>query len=515
MVLKIQTFLMLFISFLSFGQKNRTEVLQNYNNVLKEVQSHYKDDPNTYKLKAANFLLTNLYSHKSLISEFSTKEGDPYNFNEFNYDNIDSAENDLKSFIKAGGKHKFISIYDIEKVTSSFIISIVDSSIKAWESSPWKGSYDFNTFCEYILPYRNTFEPVGNNWKQRYYERYHSLINDSEDKEDPIAVCTSLLQEMDYFEFQKKRTLPQPALSIDQMHFRKKGKCEDLASIALLNARAIGLAVTYDFTPHNAASSNSHYWNTIINKNGDHIPFNGSLDLPYNYNANHRRLGKVFRKVFSNPKNNLRKFVKVNQIPEKKLKDPHIIDVTDEYVDTYNIDYKFSNTKDQKVAYITVFNKNKWRAVWWSKISNGITKFTDMGSNIVYLPALTKEMIDNGGKRVSLAYEKYPIWLDKKGNQTVLKPNFKNSFSCSISRDNEEVGPYRDFNTVELIDGQLFNLYYWEGEWKMITKQKVKGTSLSFSGLPKNTLFRLTPENPDRFERIFLIDDTNCKIIWF
>lgn len=516
MIFRVQIFLLFFIYLQSFGQKDRFEVLQNYKNVVEEIREHYKKDSNPLKLKAAIFLLENLYSHKTLMSTFSTKEGVSHDFNEFNYEDIDIAEENLNSFITKGGKHKLRSIYDMEKVTTSFIISIVDSSMNAWESSPWKDTYDFNTFCEYILPYRNTSEPVGNNWKQRFYEQYKSVINNAEDKEDPVSVCTSLLQEMDFFEYQRKRELPQPALSIDQMHFRKKGLCEDLANVALLNARAIGLAVTYDFTPYNAASSNSHYWNTILNKEGKHIPFNGNLDLPYSFDANYRRLGKVVRKVFSNPKNNLTNFVKKNQIPDRKLKDAHIIDVTNEYVDTYNVDYKFADAKNKKVAYITVFNKNKWRALWWSKLDDkGDAKFTNMGSNIVYLPALSKEVTYKGRKGTGLALETYPIWLDKQGKQTILKPNFNNSFSCTISRENEDVGPYRDFNTVELIDGQAFNLYYWKGTWKMITKKVVKNASLSFNELPKNTLFRITPEKLDGFERIFLIDDTNCKIIWF
>ena len=257
MILKIQLFLLLFIPLVSFGQKNKIEVLQKYNDVVKEVTSHYKNDSNPLKLKAAYFLLKNLHSHRSRISEFVTKKNNSFIFNEFDYKNIDSAEESLKSFIETGGKHKLKSVYDIEEVTAPFIISIVDSSIKAWELSPWKESYDFNTFCEYILPYRNTTELVGNNWKQRYYEHYKFVINNAEDKKDPVSVCTSLLKEMDYFEFQSNRMFPQAALSVDQMYFRKKGLCEDLASVALLNARSIGLAVTYDFTPYNAASSNA------------------------------------------------------------------------------------------------------------------------------------------------------------------------------------------------------------------------------------------------------------------
>lgn len=479
------------------------------------MRDHYKNDPNPNKIKAANFLLDNIYTHKTLKSKFVSKNGEAYPYDEFDHETIDDADKELTAFMKSGGKHKLTAVYDIENANAPFIISIVDNSIRAWEESPWKNSYNFETFCEYILPYRNTTEPVAHHWKKHYYNEYRHIIDNAEDPEDPISVCTSLLQEMDYFEFQRKRPFPQPALSIGQMHYRKKGLCEDLASVALLNARAIGLAVTYDFTPHNAASSNAHYWNTIINKEGGHIPFNGSLELPYNYDANYRRLGKVFRKVFSYPKDNLTRFVKPTEIPDKKLRDQNIIDVTHEYVDTYNVDYQFKDAKNQKVAYITVFNKNRWRAIWWSKINNGFTNFTNMGSNIVYLPALTKDTMVKGRKRPVLDLEEYPIWVNKKGVKTILKPNFGTTFSCFLSRENEMVGPYRDFNTVELTNGQTFNLHYWEGKWKFIASEEVKEGALSFCELPKNALFRVTPEKPDGFERIFLISGDNCRILWF
>lgn len=501
---------------MAFGQKNSNAIIDAYNLEAKAVLEHYKNDPHPFKFRAAKFLVDNIYTHKSILCEYKHSNGETFEFNEFDYENIDLANKDFKCFKDAGGKHVKKTLYDIEHLKADFIISSIESSIKVWDASPWKESYDFNTFCEYILPYRNITEPIIPNWKQKYHDLYAPVIKKAEEKDDPVSVCTSLIKEMDHFEFLMKRTTPETVLDIDQIHFREKGSCVDLANATLLNARAIGLAVTYDFTPYHAASSNAHYWNTIINKEGDHIPFNGNLEIPYVYDANYRRLGKVLRKTFSYPKNSLTRFVSPKYIPERKLKDSNVIDVTSEYVDAYNIQYQFSNAVPHNIGYITVFNKGKWRAVWWSRTDGfGKATFTNMGNNIVYLPANTKEVMKKNRSKVILELEKYPIWLSKAGKQKLLKPDFKNTFSCTINRENEETGPYRDFNTVELINGETFNLHYWDGEWKLLAQKKVINSSFSYEKFPKNTLFRLTPSNPDDFERIFTIDSYDCKVLWF
>ncbi len=502
-----------FFCFVSFSQTRNTEKLKK---IAQKTTKHFSRKQDSLKLKAAHFLLTNLSNHKTQYCEFKHSNGEVFEFNEFDYDNIDLAKKDLKCFKQTGGNYKIKTIYDIESVNANFIIETVESSFKAWNNSPFGKSYTFETFCEYILPYRNTTEPVTRNWKKKYYEAYSPQINNADDPEDPISVCTSLLNEMDYFEFQKKRITPQRALSIDQIHFRKQGTCEDLASVAVLNARSIGLAVTYDFTPYNAASSNAHYWNTIIDKDGNHIPFNGNLALPYVFDANYRRLGKVLRKTFSTSTEALAEHIKPNRILEKKLREPNVIDVTEEYVETFDINYNFGKKLLDNIAYITVFNKGKWKALWWSKTDTlGNAKFTKMGSNIVYLPAMPKKVNHNNIAKIKLSLENYPIWLNQIGQQKLLKPDFKNSFSCTISRDNEVVGPYRDFNTVEFINGQVFNLYYWSGKWILLNSKIVKNSSLYLTNLPKNTLFRITPKKPDGFERIFTINPENCTILWF
>ena len=50
--------------------------------------------------------------------------------------------------------------YDIETITSSFLINNLEKAYTAWMTAPWSSEVDFNQFCNYILPYRVVIEPI-------------------------------------------------------------------------------------------------------------------------------------------------------------------------------------------------------------------------------------------------------------------------------------------------------------------------------------------------------------------
>ncbi len=499
-----------------FSQTNKQGLIKEFGKEIQQVRGHFKAAGDPVKIKAADFLLRNLFFHYTKTTDFKQPNGDTYDFNELDYDNVELANKDLKCFKEGGGSYKHKTSSDLETIKASFIIDVVNTSVDTWQNGQWKDKYDFKTFCEYILPYRNATEPVDENWKSKYYEIYKPVLKNAEDPSDPVSVCTKLLQEMDYFDFQEKRINPQPFLSIDQMHFRRKGNCIDLASLSVLSARSIGLAVTYDFTPYHAASSSAHSWNTVVNNEGNHIPFNSNLAMPYVYDPNYRRLGKVLRRVFSNPEENLLKIVPVTEVPNKILRKRNVIDVTNEYVETTNISYNFNKKVPNDLAYITVYNKAKWKALWWGRVDEkGKAAFKNMGTNVVYLPATTQKVSKNGKQLIGLNYEQYPIQVLKGGATKTLKPDFKNVFNCSLSKNNEVTGPYRDFNSLALEEGAFYNLHYWDKEWILHGKSKVINEKIAFDKVPNNALFRLTPLSPDGFERVFCIDKTSHKIIWY
>ena len=102
-----------------------------------------------------------------------------------------------------------------------------------------------------------------------------------------------------------------------------------------------------------------------------------------------------------------------------------------------------------------------------------------MGRDIVYLPS-----IFISGKMV---FENYPVLLNLKGEKKILKPAVLNSFSATLSRDNEYKNKYTDNNPFQIIKGEKYRIYVWSKTWLLIEEQLAsEDNKISFKKLPKN-----------------------------
>jgi len=420
----------------------------------------------------------------------------------------------LKTLRSNGLINSMKETWDISHIKAPYIIEIIDEAFVQWKNNPWSKNYSFDTFCEYILPYRNNDEPLNKGWQKKYRATFGEFKKNINDETDPLDVCNAVLLEMKHFEFVQLQTYPQPLYSAEQLLFRRKGSCPNLAHAAVLGTRVFGLAVTFDFTPFFAASSSGHFWNTIVDANGIHIPFNGT-DNGHLAIENGKRMGKVLRNTFSKNNKALASFMPPKFIPYFKLEQKNMIDVTDEYINTSNITYTYSSPIKYQTAYIMAYNYGEWKALWWGKTdAENNAVFKNMGRNIVYLPAQLNLRAQKATSN-NLIKESHPILLKIDGTQQLLQPNFTRTIDCNLTRDNELTLTYQDFNTVELTNGEKFKLSYWDNGWQLIGIQLVKNNSITFKGLPTNALFQLLPENPDQFERNFIIEPSNCQIQWF
>ena len=51
-------------------------------------------------------------------------------------------------------------VQDVKIVTAGFLIQNIDSAFVQWKEGPWARHLDFEDFCEYLLPYRISNEPL-------------------------------------------------------------------------------------------------------------------------------------------------------------------------------------------------------------------------------------------------------------------------------------------------------------------------------------------------------------------
>ncbi len=508
--------LFFFFAIQNFNAQELAKSEYDYYEEKDKLLNYFKEDPNPLKLKAAIFLIKNMVIHYSLIPFWTDEKGEIIDVNELQFESFEEAVKVFDDIWEKGGRQYLKKEKDFKYINSDFLIDHINYSFEILEKSPWKEKYSFKNFCEYILPYRIREEPLCKNWKERYSVLYQSAINEAEDATDPVAVCAALVNSLKFFKFSNTELYAKSPLSMDQAHLRRSGTCTDLASMAALMGRSIGLATTFDYTPYYAASSNSHYWNTVIDAKGNHIPFNGTGVIPTAYDPNIKRIGKVLRRTFSNRKEALPNNIDKSKIPFSKLDKRNVIDVTDEYVETQNVYYRFRENDKDSLAYITVYNTGLWKPLWWSKInSKRYAVFKNMGKNIVYLAALSQDTVVKERTFGKLKLEKYPIKINEQGIQQILKPDFENTFDCTLSRDKEETFGYRDHNSLDFINGKKYYLYYWEKKWKLYSSVVCENESFLAKKIPANALFKISPEEPDNFERIFTVTSSNCTIEWF
>ncbi|MBZ4036832.1 transglutaminase-like domain-containing protein [Flavobacterium sp. 17A] len=473
--------------------------------------SYYQHD--TVKKEAAKFLISNIEIHYSENYKWVDEKRRTIEFNELDYPNFEIA---LREFQKLQDSIKITPqvyiVKDIDVVTPELLIKSIDQAFNAWKNYSWSKSYDFKTFCEYILPYRSLTEPLED-WRAEYA----ALIEKAPlraNKNEPADVATKTILELKNFRFLDTRPDPISYLSPKQLLFRREGACNDLANLTLLACRAIGLATTFDFTPEYGASSKRHFWDTIIDENGKHIPFNGNCfgnpqGLPYAYNATEKRLAKVFRKTFSIQSESLAAKKDSVLIPNGFLREKNILDVTGEYVPVGEISYTTSKINTETIAYLNVFNMSRWRVVeWGQKIDNQIL-YQNIGLNIVYLPSFYDPIL----KKMNFA--PFPVLLGNDKKQQILAPNYNKTFSFNLSRDKTKKGPGLDFNSFEVFENEKYSLYVWDKGWKKIEEAIAERDHVHFQKIPDNGLFLVLCPKSNGYERIFVINNQTKQIEWY
>lgn len=474
------------------------------------VTKHYQNDAE--KSKAAAFLISNMDIHYSENYKWIDKDNNKVDFNELDYPNFEIA---VKTFQKLQDSIKltpqsFIT-NDIEKVTPELLITNIDLAFNAWKNNPWSKSYDFETFCEYILPYRSLTEPLED-WREEYSQLVFQPVKNA-NKNQPAQAAIQTINELKNFRFLESRPDPIPYLSPKQLLFRREGACNDLANLTLLACRSIGLAVTFDFTPEYGASSKRHFWDTIIDEYGKHIPFNGNCfgnpqGLPYAYNATEKRLAKVFRKTYSKQSGSLAAIKDTSSIPNGFLREMNNLDVTEEYVPTGKINYPVK-TSSSAIGYLNVFNLTKWRVIDWGQNSGNSIEYHNLGLNIVYLPGFYDEV----SKKMN--YAPYPVLLDNNKKQHILAPHYNKTFSFHISRDITKKSPGLDFNSFEVFENEIYTLYVWDNGWKKLDQSRAERDFIKFPKIPDNGLFLALCAKSNGYERIFTINNETKQIEWY
>jgi hypothetical protein len=471
---------------------------------LKKAMNWYKPkSADSLKFKAMSFLIENMDIHYSVNYYWADSTGKKVTFDELKYESFITSIHAFDSLKQQYGKLHPVPVryYDIDTITSNYLVNNIEQAFKVW-LSPIAKNISFEDFCEYILPYRISIEPLQD-WRGQYEKRF-AWLYDSVRNFQPTNMISFLIKDINkwftcIYELEK-RNEPLPRLGSLQVLQRKKGYCEDVADLSVFALRSQGICASTDLIPYWATSSGTHMLNSAKDNTNQSVHFD-VLFKDGNMKQLIREPGKVFRQTFSKQKNALPAIIDTSKIPLGVLRNHNIIDVTKEYwkTDSFSVALRGIPNDSLKTVYACVLNYQNWQPIWWSrKIEKGRVQFTDMCKGVVYLPMYhIKNKLGPAGYPVALGYN----------HTVVLKPDTTAKRTITI----EEQEQY-----LKLQTGKKYKLFYWDGKWRQLGIQTAVENikTLAFENVPSNALLMLIPEYSKRKERPFIITEENRRV-WF
>ncbi|MBO9205402.1 MULTISPECIES: transglutaminase domain-containing protein [Niastella] len=459
-----------------------------------------KQDP--LQFKAVCFLIGNMDIHYSSSYYWADSLNNKVAFNELNYSDFATALQDFDRIKKLHrGLHPVSVRYrDIDSIKAVFIIDNVERAFEVWKR-PWARTLSFEEFCEYLLPYRASIEPLQD-WRKTYQQRFN-WVQDSAKGKQVQETLTCLANNIkkwftNTYEMESRKE-PLPRLGPMQLLMRKKGPCEDIADLTVFTLRSQGFPVTNDMVTYWATSSGSHFFNSTLDNEHKQLRFDVSSSS-VRFTTFTREPAKVIRVTYAKQRDVVAGFEAVDNIPDGFMRTYNYKDVTPEYWPTIAITCQLQQAApNRKVAFAAVLNALEWRPTWWGKVTGNTVQFSDMCTGAVYLPMYCIQ-----GKNVPCGY---PVAVNKSKQSLTLKPDLQRVRDIVIKEQD---------NYLFYRAGKKYKLFYWDNKWKLAGMQTAQeGThEMTFTKVPRNALLLLVPEYTQRKERPFTINDAGERAWW-
>ena len=140
-----------------------------------KVIDHYKAQKEKQKLDALYYLIRNMDYKYSLKGDKYDQYRKVYSklINTVSSYRVDSVKNFVKQIVRTS---EFENELDKDIIKADFLIKHIDIAFKTWQNAMWKNDVDFQTFCEYILPYRIENEGLSD-WFEKYNQAYSDIFN--------------------------------------------------------------------------------------------------------------------------------------------------------------------------------------------------------------------------------------------------------------------------------------------------------------------------------------------------
>jgi hypothetical protein len=419
------------------------EAIMRMNSGLKTIVDGYRNEP--LKQKAALFLIDNIAFHGSAKGKALNPT---YRLYEIYSSNKQLSPTQVKDSVKRLYGNWNSDDYNIEsdvKINVLLLKKNIDFAFHVWNECPWKTAISFNTFCEYVLPYR-----IGNEkltyWRENVFHQYQSLFERL--KHDPKAKDIKYAAQLvlDTLVSQPSRFTEEISTNIypgpDIVKWRV-GSCLDLTVMTAYVFRALGLPCTVDMMLMRGDNNVAHYWNATIDGTGKECFFSllytkHVLESPSTY---WNPKGKVWRMTFSLNETMAKDF----GIPQDKVHPsfsyPLMTDVTAHYAASQNWGIHIPRNKfihscaDNELIYLCLSSRLNWVPVGYGHLRNDSLNINDAEGGVVYALATYD------GERMHLLTD--PFLLERKKNQIrFFSPNKEKQTITLLHKFNLFIEPF-------------------------------------------------------------------------
>lgn len=471
---------------LKLAGENRSE--------LEYVLNYYADSEDSLKLRAAEYLISNMrdkyseYYNCYWTELYARKFRDEYISDTLNSERMKCISKIIK--------------WDLECISSEFLINNIDLSFKVWREQPWGNKITFEAFCEEILPYRIDHEPLEENWREIILLTFSDYIdyfknNPTISLKDAVSQINKQLPKFEWI------STGLPDRSYTQLLSTPKGGCNDMCNLTIFVMRALGIPVTKDFIIKWPNQRGGHAWNAVHVEDGSYISFMGTESNPGESHLGIKlSKSKVYRQTFK------------MQDKDSLLTLENCIDVSHYYKNcSFSHQIKlFSDVNYDEDIFLMSFGKNVSSVQGKGVRCGNDVIFNDIGSSILYLPVIYRKrsyvpighpfMIEDDGMVVTYdGGESHELRMAEAGlNQKWLyrmqTGYFEGSNYCDF-REGEilykiEDRPLPQYNTIKLNQVEKYRFLRYVSPPKgngniaelefYYEKQKISGTPIGIEG---------------------------------
>lgn len=264
---------------------------------------------------------------------------------------------------------------DAVELDSAYICENIDMAFKVWREQPWGKNIDFDTFLEYILPYRIADE-VPENWRKEYYDKYNPLLYEFRtsaeyDNEDPVEALKFLLGKLPYvYEpiYTSQAFMAFPHIGPEYVQY-VTGSCREFSDFVIYVCRALGIPCAFNEAVNMHRGNNGHVWASFWNKNNEEyiisnyppvlVPNRQDYTLGSSKCKVYRKTYSLNKEIYGRGRRNRRRLL-------PKFRFPTYEDVTATYTNRFiaelniPIDSVFGKIKWNEPVYLCSPSRDKW-----------------------------------------------------------------------------------------------------------------------------------------------------------